>query len=224
MTRPLEHSYSSALPGSTLDTCEVRWFCHAPLPPALIAWFTAGGRLGIAEQRNDLYQRRAGATVGVKRRCGRTLEVKVLQSSGPEITLPGGLSGTCEEWRKWEPGNGATPSSKAVPWIVVQKSIVTRSFVLSGEGIAVPVSEPDRRLPGCDVELASVAVGATQAWTYAFEAFGPSERRLAALRIAAETVAGTTPYPPAFRESFDRNAGYPAWLDTLPSQRVAAAN
>jgi hypothetical protein len=223
VTRPLEHSYSSAIPGSVLETSEVRWFAHGPLPAALLTWFTAGGRLGVEERRTDVYQRRSGTTVGVKRRWGRTLEVKVLERTGPEIALAGGLRGTCEEWRKWRPGNGATFSSGAVPWLSVQKSIVTRSFLLPGDGRAEPVGEPDRRLPGCDVELAAVNVRGLRAWTYAFEAFGPAEHRLAALRMAAEAVVCTTPYPPAFRECFDHNAGYPAWLDTLENSQAATA-
>ncbi len=224
MTRSLEHNYTSAIPGTILDTCEVRWFARGPMPGGMVSWFTAGGRFGVGEQRTDLYQRRPGTTVGVKRRSGTTLEVKVLQSRGPDISMPDGPGGCCEAWRKWQPRSGAALSSGTVSWIAVAKSIVTRSFVLPGDGgMAAPVSEPDRRLPGCDVELAAVTVGGTRAWTYAFEAFGPAQHRLTALRIAAEAVARTTPYPPGFWARLDCNAGYPAWLDVLqPHEAVAA--
>jgi hypothetical protein len=201
----------------------VRWFARGTLPAPLLTWFTAGGRFGVYEQRTDIYQLRPHATFGIKRRSGRTLEVKVLLSSGPEITLPGGVCGTCGEWRKWQPGNGANLVTQAVPWIGVQKTIVTRSFALPDNGVAVPVSEPDRRLPGCDVELASVTVGGTQAWTYAFEAFGPEEHRLAALRAAAGAVVHATPYPPGFWESFDCNGAYPTWLEALQNHEAVAA-
>lgn len=223
MTRPLEQSHTTAVTGTVFDTCEVRWFAEGSLPRALVSWFTAGGQFGVAEQRTDLYQMRGGTMMGVKRRSGLDLEVKVLQKTGAGLTLPGGLTGAWEAWRKSHPGNGTTFTSGAMPWVAVAKSIVTRSFVLPGNGRVASVEDPDRRLPGCDVELADVSVGGTQAWTYAFEAFGPAEHRLAALRIAAEAVARSTPYPPAFVEGLECNASYPAWLSTLRSVGAEAA-
>lgn len=188
-----------------------------------MTWFTGGGRLGVTESRIDLYQRRPGTTVGVKRRDGFVLEVKVLQRNGRVVSLSGGLTGTCQEWRKWRPVSAVGEPWRGT-WIDVHKSIVTRSYALARDGGALPVDEPDHRRAGCDVELVAVRVGDVEAWGYAFEAYGPRDRRDAALQAAGEAITATTPYPPGFAGLLANETGYPGWLDALPAtQRATTA-
>ena len=60
-----------------LETTELRWFGTGPVPGDVASWFTHDGRVGSVEDRTDLYRCDGRSDLGVKRRAGTTLELKV---------------------------------------------------------------------------------------------------------------------------------------------------
>lgn len=208
---------------AVLDTSELRWFALGLPPPEVVAWFTAGGGAGTTERRSDVYQVNGLHDVGLKRRFGWTVEVKVREDPGSPMVLGAGLRAPLEEWRKWIPSDGdpvwPIPDSQ---WVKIHKAIRTRTFMLNGGEVVGPASSASETLSGCDVEIAAVTVGGIEAWTLAFEAFGPKDERRAAILAAWNTLTTQADVPRNLGAQLDRAAGYPEWLDLLVLERLGA--
>jgi hypothetical protein len=191
-----------------LDTDELRWFVPGPLPRDLRIWFT--GSTGVAEERRDIYLVGHRVDLGIKRRSGNTLELKVRRELGAWTDLGAGLGGRLERWRRWTPADGLVDQLAPGPWVDVDKAIVKRRFAPDGTELAF---SPEPTIDGgCDVEVAAVNVGTTTAWTFAFAAFGPPAIRRAA--VFASWAALTAGVPCSWRTGHDvgRTMGYPEWL------------
>ena len=195
--------------GSVVDTTELRWFVPGPLPPDVHVWFT--GSTGVSEERCDTYLLDGRGDIGVKRRSGETLELKVRQSLDGRIELGEGLAGSLEVWRKWSPAEGLVTDGTDGWWADVHKSVVKRRFCLDGTEIAFS-PDPHAAGAGCDVEVAGVTVGAVQAWTFAFAAFGPPANRRDALLASWRALVAGTPCPESFEPGAGQAMGYPQWL------------
>lgn len=76
---------------------------------------------------------------------------------------------------------------------------------------------------GCDVELAHVAVGSTDAWKFAFEAFGPPTNRRAALKASWRTWTASPGVPATLVQCLGRSMGYPQWPATQQVQEQLAS-
>jgi hypothetical protein len=196
-----------------LDTSELRWFAPGQLPAAVVAWFTSDGTLGTVENRCDVYQLHRLHDIGVKLRDRSLLEVKVRRSIGDDLAVADGLEAAFEEWRKWSPfeGDPMAPSPD-VPWIEVNKTIITRTFMLSDSEVIGPATHEDDTLPGCDVEIAAVSVGGVESWTFGFEAFGPKADRRRAVASSWEMLTAESGTLDSLASRFDHPAGYPEWL------------
>ena len=193
---------------SVLDTTELRWFFAGPLPSNVRNWYV--GSSGVAEERCDAYLLDGRVDIGVKRRFGTTLELKVRQSLGEPIEL----------------GEGLVDEGTDGRWVDVHKSVVKRRFLIDGTEVAFS-SDPLATGACCDVEIAEVTVGAVQAWTFAFAAFGPPATRRNALLASWQTLAPGAPRPGSFGPRTGQAMGYPQWLALTVSpeilQNVAAA-
>ncbi len=194
---------------AVLDTTELRWFGRGPLPASISSWFV--GATGVPEERCDTYLLDGRCDVGVKRRCKEQLELKVRQSLAERIELGAGLSGELEEWRRWSPAEDLVDSSGNERWVDVRKSIVKRRFSEDGTEIACASGTPLTGV-GCDVEVVQVTVGAIQAWTFAFAAFGPCSRRRDALFASWEGLVAARPCPEPLGPRVGQAMGYPEWL------------
>ena len=201
---------------SIVDTTELRWFFAGPLPPSVHEWFA--GSSGVAEQRCDTYLLDGRCDVGVKRRFGETLELKVRQSVDARIELDEGLAGRTEAWRRWSPAEGLVEDGSERRWVDVQKSIVKRRFSVAGTEIAF---SPQMTGAGCDVEIVDVTVAAVRGWSFAFAAFGPLATRTEALLASWQTLETATPRPDQFRLATGRAMGYPEWLALTVSSDLA---
>lgn len=194
---------------SVVDTTELRWFVPGPLPADVVGWFT--GSTGVPEERYDSYLLDGRRDTGLKRRFRETLELKVRQSFDGRVELGEGLAGALEVWRKWSPADGLHEDASDGPWVDVHKSVVKRRFSMDGTEIAFS-SEPQATGAGCDIEIAGVTVGAVQAWTFAFAAFGPPATRRDALLASWQALVAGTPCPEPFGPRTGRAMGYPEWL------------
>ena len=194
-----------------VDTTELRWFVPGPLPAEVRNWFT--GSTGVVEVRRDSYLVDDRVDVGIKRRGGTTLELKVRQRVESLVDLGDALAGPLEWWRKWTPAEDLVEIPTSGRWIDVDKSIIKRRFSPNGTEVAF-TTDPGVD-PVCDVEVASVSAGGIDAWTLAFAAFGPPPGRreniLAAwrtLRASADTsgvsiaVGSATGYPERIARCF----------------------
>lgn len=200
-----------------LDTSEVRWFAEGLPPHTVVEWFTCGGLAGTLEERCDTYQLHRLHDIGVKRRSRTSLEVKVRRGIGDPLAVAPGLVAPFEEWRKWSPGVGDPMSPSAdTPWIDVEKTVLTRTVSADHEVVG-PAPHVDDTLSGCDVEIAAVTVAGVEAWSFAFEAFGPKPDRSRAVRSAWEMLISTSGAPEELSASFTSSGGYPEWLARIAS-------
>jgi len=203
---------------SVVDTTELRWFFVGALPPDVREWFS--GSSGVTEERYDTYLLDGRGHIGVKRRFGKTLELKVRQSLDEPVELGDGLAGLTEAWRKWSPAEDTVGDVPDGRWVDVHKSIVKRRF--SVEGTEIEFS-PNMTGAGCDVEVADVTVGPVHRWTFALAAFGPPATRRDALLASWQALATATPYPDRFGSATSRAMGYPEWLALTVSPDLAVA-
>ena len=204
--------------GDTADlfnTSELRWFARGPLPPDVQMWFTGGRTMGSVEDRHDFYQLHRLNDIGVKRRHGTTLEVKVRRAFGSPLSLGDGLENRVEEWSRWESADdaGAWLLPEA-PWIDVHKVIYTRSFMADREVILPPIHS-NRLYAGCDIEVAEVTVDEIDTWSLGLKAFGPTAKREQALASSWRTLQTHSPLTEDLGIAFDRACGYPEWLRLL---------
>jgi hypothetical protein len=194
-------------------TSEVRWFARGPLPPDVQDWFTGGRTVGSVEERLDTYQLHELNDIGVKRRYGTTLEVKVRRTFGPSLNLGDGLEGRIEEWSRWEPAeDDGIWQSPDTPWIDVHKVIYTRSFMPTDREVMLPAIHANRLFAGCDIEIAEVTVDGIDTWSLALEAFGPTTPRQRALASSWRTFQAHSPSNENLGFAFDLACGYPEWL------------
>jgi len=194
---------------SVVETTELRWFVPGPLPSVIDEWFT--GSTGVHEERCDTYLLEGRSDMGVKRRFRETLELKVRQSLDGRIDLGEGFGGPLEVWRKWSPAEGIVAERTDGRWVDVRKSVVKRRFSLDGTEVEFSQNAPATG-SGCDVEVAGVAVGAVDVWTFAFAAFGPNATRRDALLASWQALITSVPCPELLSLRTGRVMGYPEWL------------
>lgn len=195
-----------------LSTIEVRWFHEGKCPPAVTEWFHSGSRVSEPERRTDEYLRLPGRDdIGVKRRAGVQLDLKLRTGTRDGAELPKGLEGPVEAWTKWSfplgtavslPGDGS--------WIPVEKLRWSRLYVATGGGGANAVPLATEVHSGCAAELVELAIGSRPAWGLGFEAFGEGDlvQVLAATcrAVVADTPLGDIEFTTGVPHS------YPAWL------------
>jgi hypothetical protein len=206
---------------STFATTEVRWFVDGALPASLTAWF-ATTRTSI-ELRSDRYRIDGSADVGLKRRAGGPLEVKLRCESTGSVLLGRSRAGRIEEWRKFiDVDEQAVPVGSDAVWADVDKVVLTRSYARSSNSVMQPMAQHDLSAPGCDVELASVQFGEVTAWTFALEAWGPEADRPSVLRDTLAAFDDETPFSEELVTRLGSDVGYPEWLSTVMAGARAA--
>lgn len=202
------------------DTTEVRWFSSGALPTAYGDWFSNPGGSAIVEIRCDNYWVDGSHSSGLKRRGHGPLEVKIRRESTGFVDLGDGVRGRIEEWRKVRPAEPPSANlSKPGQWCQVHKVVLTRTYGIDSAGNVRPLDQSDLRTEGCDIELASVAVAGTEAWTFALESWGPQEERRGMLPRALEALVQSSPLPPQFHHDLDHDMGYPEWLATITASQ-----
>lgn len=210
-------------PVGVLDTTEVRWFFDGGIPSEVGDWFTTPA--SVAEERCDTYLLDVRPDIGVKRRYGETLEIKVRRSLAGRIELRRGLAGQLEIWRKWSPAEDLVDIDIDIDdrrWADVHKSVVKRRFSASGTEIDF-LREPLLTGAGCDVEIAEVTVGSLRWWTFAFAAFGSEATRNDALLASWQTLSADAPGPGRLGSSEAGAMGYPEWLAGSVTLRASTA-
>lgn len=197
---------------AVLDTTELRWFLPGSLPLDLLGWFT--GSTGVVEERCDTYLLHGRHDMGVKRRFGETLELKVRRGLDGSVQLGDGLIGPLEVWRRWSPAEGLVDVESDGRWVDVCKTIVKRRFSVDGAEMAY--SSTDGVVgTGCDVEVAAVNIGPAKWWTFAFAAVGLPSTRRDALLACWQRLSVATPCPTSFGLRTGRAMGYPEWLGQM---------
>ncbi|NNC92532.1 MAG: hypothetical protein HKN80_08555 [Acidimicrobiia bacterium] len=194
-----------------LHTVEARWFEDGPCPAVVAEWFHSAQWVSEPEARTDEYLKLPGRDdVGVKRRAGIQLDLKLRTGTPTGVVLPEGLDGPVEAWTKWSfplgsdvslPGEGS--------WIPVEKLRWSRGYAATGRGVvAVPPGATSSS--GCAIELVELAIGRRRAWGFGFEAFGEGnlDDVLAATgqAVVADTPLGDITFTARGTHS------YPAWL------------
>jgi hypothetical protein len=201
---------ASVVPPDHLDTTEVRWFVTGELPESLVDWFIRSGRATL-EVRTDAYLVDGSHDAGRKRRDHGAFEVKLRTGSQGLFHLGNGVRSRIEEWKKYL--GLQTPPDPT--WVDVGKVVLTRTYQLDAEDAVSEVRVRDMLTPGCDVELATVSVGDTKAWTFAFEVWGPEDRRLHILAETASRFVADSGLPLELTLALTSDMGYPEWLAAL---------
>jgi len=195
-----------------LQTVEVRWFQDGRCPAATANWFHSGLWVSEPERRTDEYLQLAHRDdIGVKRRAGVQLDLKLRTGAPTGVVLPDGLKGPVEAWTKWSfplgsgvslPGDGS--------WTPVEKLRWSRVYAANEAGVAVAVPAGTTSLSGCAAELVELTIGTRRAWGFGFEAFGDGDLAevLAATShaVVADTPLGDITFTVRGTHS------YPAWL------------
>jgi hypothetical protein len=216
------HNHPTPAGVKVLDTSEVRWFAFGALPPQLVEWFTTDRNADV-EVRTDTYRHDPSHALGVKRRNGGPIEVKVLHSRRGRLQLGRGVGGRVEEWRKIVPGD--TPENElpeSHQWRGVHKVILTCTYAPLATGGAKLVDRSETNGTGCDIELASVSVEGVEAWTFALEAWGPVPVRRALLESSLAALFGGSQPPQELTTALIGDMGYPEWLASIASNSVVA--
>ena len=192
-------------------TTELRWFLDGRPSDDVVSWFTQGGTTGLAETRRDTYRLDGQVDIGVKRRYGTLLEMK-LRHGRPEPFLHRELDGWLETWQRWSPADRFINLSPNTTWVDVDKTVIKRRF--DGDGRELLLTEDTRAMTGqgCDVEVTKVTVDGHQAWTFAFAAFGAAEIHRSSIALAWDALVseGSRPWP--LRMSWAVSCGYPQWM------------
>ncbi len=191
-----------------LDTTEMRWFADGPLPDDIEAWFTRSGSRGTTEHRCDTYRIDGRHDTGVKHRSRETPELKMRLAVDGTLALEPGPAGTLETWRRWSPAHDHADHADHLLVEDVCKRVIKRSFSVFGDEIVTgpPIDS------GCEAEVAAVSIGAAEAWTFAFAAFGPAATRQDSLLACWRALLTPAPPPGRFTPSLRRSCGYPEWL------------
>lgn len=119
-----------------LDTTEVRWFAAGSAPREVLGWFDEVGPASVFEERSDLYRMDGLVDVGVKRRFGELLELKVRRSVDRHLALPKGPSGRPEHWRKWSPADGLVGTHRESRRLAVRKTIARKAIPI-GQSVSL---------------------------------------------------------------------------------------
>jgi len=201
-----------------LSTLEVRWFYEGKCPPALSEWFHSGSRVSEPERRTDEYLRLPGRDdIGVKRRAGVQLDLKLRTGRLEDPVLPDGFHGPVEAWTKWSfPLGSDAPLPGTGSWVAIDKRRWSRLYAATGTNAVGPVSFGADIDAGCAAELVELAVGSDRAWGFGFEAFGDCDRA-ELLAAACRVLADETPLR-AWSFAAGVPHSYPAWL----AERVLA--
>ena len=171
MDAPGRFDAATAFAGVPFDTTEVRWFVEGSLPDSYVDWVSSAGKKAIVEIRGDKYWVDGIHSSGLKWRGHGPLGIKLRRDSAGFLDLGNGARGRIEEWRKIcpvEPGSASL--GQRGEWCEVQKVVLTRPYGVHLAGTVGPLNSRDLAVSGCDVELASVMVAGTEAWTFALEA------------------------------------------------------
>lgn len=193
-------------------TSEVRWFFEGQPPKNVLSWFNGGGG-GLVEERRDTYRLDGQVDIGVKRRYGATLELKLRLQPPVPFVASHDLDGRLELWQRWSPADGRIYLNDQMIWVDVDKTVIKRRF--GRDGHEVPLTHETRAMDGqgCDAEIAIVSVEGQTAWTFAFAAFGaPLDDHHDLLRAAWGTLIGDVPRPNRLQLSPERSHGYPEWM------------
>jgi len=201
------------LEGRPLATSEIRWFASGPPPAPVVAWFSERGRAAFVELRRDAYRIGPDYGVGLKRRDHGPLELKRRHGISPRREFVAGLAGGIEEWRK--DGLEEPLDATGWQWSLVDKVVLTRTFAREESGSVVEIGHAGQQSSGCDIELATVTVGSTVAWTFALEAWGEPDARRDLLASSLSALFDLLPpAPPQFFPALHADMGYPEWLVT----------
>jgi hypothetical protein len=193
-----------------LSTVEVRWFQDGRCPAAVAGWFHGGSWVGEPERRTDEYLRLPDRDdIGVKRRAGVQLDLKLRAGTRDGVALPDGLEGPVEAWNKWSFPLGSESLPGDGSWIPVEKLRWSRLYATeAGGAMAVPMGTESAS--GCAAELVELAIGPRRAWGFGLEAFGDGDLTEGLAATCDAVVADTPLGGIAFS---GRGAhSYPAWL------------
>lgn len=191
--------------GSTYNSLELRWFMPGAMPEPLLATFESEGSTAARERRRDSYWQLHRVDIGVKRRNGGPVEMKVRRSARP-WAMPSGSPAVSEQWNKWRPDRLVLEGQHGA-WLDVDKELWTRTLGPLGHEMDSPA---DGRRARCEVELAALTLASTEWWTVGFEVTGPAAWQSSILRAAFDKL-----WSPTFERWLDGgvNAGYPEWLE-----------
>ncbi|MBN2390805.1 MAG: hypothetical protein JXR84_08780 [Anaerolineae bacterium] len=179
-------------------TVETRWFYPGPIPSDVLAWYHYGERAPEAQPtRIDYYLHLADHDdLGIKLREGR-IEIKQRAKQYGIKQFHEHVHGVVEGWRKWsfgvnDTGSGLGNLAGSRPsWISIRKTRRLRRYFVNEDGSVVAVGAAEITVPGCNIELAEVAIHGERWWSLAFETFGPEDALHATLtRVAQHILRG----------------------------------
>ncbi len=203
-------------------TLEARWIYPGPIPEVMVAWL--GPFDGWIERREDRYFVDPSASdLGVKIRDGVQLDLKAFRGGRGRLTVPTGGRGRLGLWEKWSfPLHAsALPPADAVGWLALKKTRRRRSFeVDEDEAMERPVDQA--ALPGCSIELTSVAIGEKLWWTLGLEATGSAETLEQTLDATVRKVF-RKPSPDPELLDLRHAMSYPWWLSRKRLPRRSSA-
>ncbi len=195
-------------------TLETRWFYPGPIPPDVLAWYHYGERAPEAQPTRIDYYLRLGDNddLGIKLREGR-IEIKQRVEQYGVEHLHERVRGLVEGWRKWsfgvdDLGSGLGDTS----WIAVRKARRLRRYLVTDAGDVIAITGVEITAPGCNVELAELAIHDETWWSLAFETFGPEATLHATFTHVVRHVLRGNAVP-----SLDagHSFGYAQWMSNL---------
>lgn len=194
-------------------TTELRWFFDGPLPEHVRSWFTDSDTRGVVERRHDSYRKDDLVDLGVKRRFGSILEVKVRIGGSHPVVL-GEVKGQLEMWLRRSPAARCLDIEGVTTWIDVDKTVTKRRFDTEGNEVRISdnTRSPDEQ--GCDVEIVDLVAGERQAWSLAISAFGEHDAQRGRLMQAWDRViaGGDCERSSSIDFRSAESYGYPEWL------------
>ncbi len=193
-----------------LRTVEVRWFRAGPCPGIVADWFHRGPLVSEPEARTDDYLCLPDRDdLGVKRRAGIQLDLKLRTGKLEGVGLPDGLEGRVEAWTKWSFPLGPDAWGDG-SWTPVEKLRWSRLYAARADGSAASVAAGTLPSRGCAAELVEVTIESRRSWGFGFEAFGEGDLS-DVLEATCQAVVADTPLGDLAFTAGDTHS-YPSWL------------
>jgi len=203
---------------------ELRWFFYGPLPDGIAQWLKTLPYKEIPKPKGqpDLYLLARGCDyIGIKRRKGKDLEIKLRSDIYDYKLTNREISGNIEDWIKLRWEDATLRPRKLIPlffneepeghWVKVRKKRRKLYCAIPKDGPPKTSKKEVKR--GISWEITNSEDNSW--WSIAFDAIGDEKEQMKILQLGVDWVLKNYPADPEFKLQKKNSYGYPKLLSML---------